>query len=316
VRGGEEVVDGSLNFLAAKPEQGFCALEFRGVPTDTTKYATVDSASRRVKVIGSVSVTDFSLVVSDSREAGSEGVSYKAEYPNKVDEAIHILPTQFVHVQFKVRNAGGSTARPLVAQQAFLRFTHLPTGHDAIFPATPNDNKFYTAVISLEESAKSQFHSLSGDYSLSLVVGDAFIQNPISWTVSSSVSIPFGSKESAPATPLGAKHEIIHEFRKPEKRPSAIISTIFTFATLAPLLFLFVGFTTLGANLKKFPTGADFLSGVLFVVFIGLILALIALYWLRLNLIQTLGYLAILSLPTIFFGNRTLSALAKKEKLA
>lgn len=69
---------------------------------DTKKYSTIDSTTRRVKVTGSIAVSDFELVVSDSRE-GREGSTYKAEYPKTIEENIQVQKKQFIHVQFKIR---------------------------------------------------------------------------------------------------------------------------------------------------------------------------------------------------------------------
>jgi oligosaccharyltransferase complex subunit delta (ribophorin II) len=314
----QEITDGSLNFLAAKPEQGFYAVEFRAVPTDTNKYATIDAAPRRVKVIGSVSVTDLEITVAESKEARAEGSSYKADHPAKIEEVIQVGKSQFITVQFKVRNAGGSTSRPLQAQQAFVRFTNAKTGHEAVFVTTHNDNnKAYSVVVNTDEVAKSQFRSQSGEYTVSVVVGDAFIQNPIAWNVAR-INLQF---EGTPSTAfahsgLAPKSEIKHKERVAEKRPPTTISLLFTGLTLAPIALLLIGFTALGANIKKFPTGADFIPAVAFIGFIGAILALIVLYWLSLNLVQTLTYLSFLAIPTVFFGQRALSSLARKEKLA
>jgi oligosaccharyltransferase complex subunit delta (ribophorin II) len=312
----QEVKDNTFNILAVKPDQGFYVVEFRAVPADANKHATIDSATRRVKIIGSVAVTDLEVLVSDSRETHGEGTTYKADYPKAIDESIHALQTQFVHVSFRVRNHGTSTQRPLTVQQAFVRFVNTKTGNEAIFVATPNDNKAYSVVINIEDSARSQFLSLSGDYTVSVVVGDAFVQNPVSWVIAKNFNIQFpeSSKVAKSHDALAAKPVIIHQFKNATERPAAATATLFTGLTLAPLLVFFAGLIAAGANISKFPTDSDFFSAVAFVVTIGLVLALIVLYWLALNLVQTLGYLAILSIPTLFFGNRALSALARKEK--
>jgi len=309
-----------VNFLAAKPEQGFYSLEYRVVPTDK-KYATVDSAARSVKVVGSITIVDLEIAVTDSKEAlnkPTEGNRYKAADQNqKIDDNIRIDHLQFVSVKFRVRSAAGSN-KPVLVQQAFVKFTNKKTGHEAVFVAQPNENKIYTVFIDVEESAKSQFKSQSGEYKLEVVVGDSFIQNPIDWVVSESVSIAFVTSTSTSATSssqsgLGPLPEIHHKFREPEKRPPAAVSTLFTALVLSPILFLIIGFLQLKVNLSQFPTGPDFIYGVGFLGSIASILGLMALYWLKLNLIQTLGYLAILSIPTGIFGQRALLFLAKNK---
>jgi len=307
----------SINFLAAKPDQGFYALEFRVVPAQE-KYTAVDSATRTVKVVGSISITDLEVAVADSKEAlskASEGSRYRAaDETKKIDDIIRIDHLQFVNVQFRVRSSGGSN-KPIVVQQAFVKFTNVKTGHEATFVATHNENKLYSVLINVEEVTKSHFKSQSGDYQFEIVVGDSFIQNPVHWVVSKNVKITFLSTPAPAFRGTGPLPEIHHEFRKPEPRPPLAISTAFTFFVLSPLAFLFIGFIVLGANLSHFPfSGTDFLYALGFIGSIGSILSLLALYWLRLNLVQTLGYLSLLALPTVFFGQRALSQIARRKE--
>jgi len=258
--------------------------------------------------------------VADSTEAlskASEGNRYRAaDQTKKIDDTIRIEHFQFASVQFRVRSTGG-TNKPVLVQQAFVKFTNVKTGLEATFVAQPNDNKVYSVVINIEEEAKDQFKFQSGEYKLEVVVGDSFIQNPVHWIVAKSVNLTFLAPEASSRFGSGPLPEIHHVFRVPEKRPPVFISTAFTFLVLSPLLFLFLGFILLGANISNFPfSGTEFLSAVGFVGSIGAILSLLALYWLRLNLVQTLGYLALLSLPTIFFGQRALSHIARRKEKA
>jgi len=106
--------------------------------------------------------------------------------------------------------------------------------------------------------------------------------------------------------------EIHHQFRLPEKRPSEAISLGFTGLVLSPLLILFVGLIRVGANISRFPTSfMGLVFALSFEASIISILLLFVLYWLYLNMFQTLGYLAILSIPTIIFGQRTLRLLSE-----
>ena len=63
----------------------------------------------------------------------------------------------------------------------------------------------------------------------------------------------------------------------------------------------------LGANIGRFPTsGLEPINALAFVATIGAIFFLLYVYWLRLNMFQTLYYLALLTVPAVFFGNRAL----------
>ncbi|KAL6044146.1 Dolichyl-diphosphooligosaccharide--protein glycosyltransferase subunit 2 [Balamuthia mandrillaris] len=77
---------------------------------------------------------------------------------------------------------------------------------------------------------------------------------------------------------------------------------------------MLIGLLFLGANLRNFPSGVSSVYALGFQGCLAALVGLFALYWLYLNMLQTLGYLALLAVPTIFFGNRALAALAAHDK--
>ncbi|VDO87480.1 unnamed protein product [Haemonchus placei] len=105
--------------------------------------------------------------------------------------------------------------------------------------------------------------------------------------------------------------EINHVFRQPEKRPSTVVSDAFTLICLAPLLLLPVLWLRIGLNFGNMPLN------VWTVTFHGSLAALFALYfvfWLQLNMFETLKYLAVVGGLTYIAGNRVLRAIARKRK--
>ena len=106
------------------------------------------------------------------------------------------------------------------------------------------------------------------------------------------------------------KPEIVHQFREPEKRPSRFVSDVFTVLCAVPLLVLFILWGKLGINLSNFSFS---LSGLGFFASFGSILTLFALFWLKLNMFETLRYLIPLAIVTFFFGNRFLRSIARKQ---
>eukprot|EP00105_Crassostrea_gigas_P035715 XP_019919863.1 PREDICTED: dolichyl-diphosphooligosaccharide--protein glycosyltransferase subunit 2 [Crassostrea gigas] len=104
---------------------------------------------------------------------------------------------------------------------------------------------------------------------------------------------------------------LCHLFREPEKRPAAVVSTVFTFLVLAPVLILVLLWMKIGVNVSNFPMS---LSAVGFHLCLAAIFGLYYLYWVELNMFQTVRYLGLLALPTFIFGNRLLSGIASKRK--
>jgi len=156
-----------------------------------------------------------------------------------------------------------------------------------------------------------------------LLIGDAFVINPTTWEVGT-VQIIFPSRLSSAnvlRTDPHSLHDtyvkqntINHKFRDPEKLPPQAVSYLFTLLVLLPILLLFYGFSAAGANLSDFPSSSKhvwFAFG--FQIMIGALLGLLVLYWFYLNLFPALKFLAVLSIPTILFGQKALHHLAQQH---
>lgn len=256
-----------------------------------------------------VSVTDVEIIVSDSSDAIDvrQGKKVKVEYPNKADNAIAAELFQHVFVDFKVKNKQSGSV--VEAHQALLRVVNSQTQQDSFVVAQYDSAKGYSAHF-LVKDLKDDFTFGKDSFDLELIIGDASIANPITWKLASNVNFKLNNSRLALDDPFKPKAAITHAFRQPEKRPPATISFAFTLAVLAPILILVVGWPLVGANMWNFPTGAAFINAVAFQATVGAIFALYFFYWVGLNMIQTLTYLAVLFVPLLFFGSKTLNYLA------
>lgn len=66
--------------------------------------------------------------------------------------------------------------------QTFVKLHNQKTGQEVVFVAEPDSKKLYKFELDTAER-KSEFNSISGTYSLHLIVGDATLENPILWNV-------------------------------------------------------------------------------------------------------------------------------------
>lgn len=69
-----------------------------------------------------------------------------------------------------------------LSQQTFVRLHNQKTGQEVVFVAEPDSKNLYKFELDTAER-KSEFDSISGTYSLYLIVGDATLENPILWNV-------------------------------------------------------------------------------------------------------------------------------------
>jgi oligosaccharyltransferase complex subunit delta (ribophorin II) len=147
-------------------------------------------------------------------------------------KALKLNPEQKIHFTFKLKNqqSGKLINR---AQQVFAVLNN--DKHEAVFVGKTSQ-KGYMIDISLTNSGLQ-----SGEYDLSLVVGDAFIQNPFQKNVAKVTVHSRSSSSASEPTYSQPLPEIQHVFRQPEKRPDITISLAFTAAVLFPVLILLIG---------------------------------------------------------------------------
>jgi len=293
-----------FNFLNLKPEIGSYTLDFRVTPTDK-KYSAIDNVSFNVRVVGTISISDTQITIVDSIDVyeTNEGKKYKIDSGKKLKEVVHLNGAQHIFVDFKVKDSSGKSVE---VQQAFIRIGHNDAEYIQI---TEYSDKGYNVHINGMDLG-NEFYSQSGNYEAELIIGDTFVQNPIAWTFAT-FNINFTKEGEVPRSPFDILPEIHHLFRQADKRPEKQTSMAFTGAILGiPSLILLFGLFKVGANLSNFPSGSNFIWAIGFQASLGAILVLFGLYWLRLNMMQTLGYLTILTIPLLFFSHKNLNALS------
>ncbi|MEE6528653.1 hypothetical protein FKM82_031247, partial [Ascaphus truei] len=95
-----------------------------------------------------------------------------------------------------------NTGAGLTPHQTFVRLHNHKTGQEVVFVAEPDTKNTYRFELDPSER-RSEFDSASGTYALSLMVGDATLENPILWNMAD-VVIKF-PEEDAPA-PMQSKN--------------------------------------------------------------------------------------------------------------
>ena len=132
-------------------------------------------------------------------------------------------------------------------------------------------------------TAAGDFGAKSGLYSVSVIIGDAVIINPLSWVAADiEITLPAGELESSTETgPFSPKPEIRHVFRQPDSRPPAMVSNVFSILCLAPVLIMLVIRVKIGVNVCNFPMS---LAAIGFDLGLAAIFVLYFYFWLELNI--------------------------------
>lgn len=297
-----------LNFMSSQPASGY--YQFSVAVTGDSRLVA-NHVELKVKVSTEVAVTNMDLSVVDKDQSIGTKTT-RVDYPSKAKTSF----TADSHINFAMsfQLVDINTGVELTPHQTFVRLHNQKTGQEVVFVAEPDDKNLNVYKFELDTTKqKSEFDSISGTYSLYLIVGDATLENPILWNVAD-VILKFVDEE-APATIQSKtlyvpKPEIQHLFRTPEKKPPTVVSNTFTALILSPFLLLLILWFKLGANISNFSFSP---STILFHAGHAAMLGLMYVYWTHLNMFQTLKYLAIIGGVTFLAGNRMLAQKAVKR---
>ncbi|XP_032897560.1 dolichyl-diphosphooligosaccharide--protein glycosyltransferase subunit 2 isoform X1 [Amblyraja radiata] len=295
-----------LNFMEAKPPNGY--YDFSIVVEGDNRYRG-NHVELKIKVATEVGITNVDVSIVDKDQTIAPKTT-RVIYPHQAKGVITADGHQSFALSFTLVDV--NTGFQLTPHQTFVRLYNQKTEQEVVFVAEPDSKNVYKFDLDVTER-KSEFNSVSGSYDLSLIIGDATLENPILWHLAD-VVIKFPDEESP--TPVQSqdlfvpKPEIQHLFREPEKKPPIAVSNTFTALVLAPLLLLIILWIKLGVNISNFTFSP---STIVFHLGHAGMLGLMYVYWTQLNMFQTLQYLAVLGSITFFAGNRMLAQKAVKR---
>eukprot|EP00878_Enallax_costatus_P042940 GHUV01050464.1.p2 GENE.GHUV01050464.1~~GHUV01050464.1.p2 ORF type:complete len:217 (+),score=92.75 GHUV01050464.1:359-1009(+) len=170
-------------------------------------------------------------------------------------------------------------------------------------------------------SIDKQLANVGGEMELSLLLGDPAAAVGVRGVLGS-IILPEAASDAPPKPKLNTaayqprnnlKPNIAHTFRAPDKRAPAVVSLGFTVLAASPLLLLLGYLASLGVNFKGLPSGAATLWVLLFHGGIAAMLLLYLLFWLRLNLAQTLPVALALGVFVAGTGYKALGALSAQR---
>lgn len=289
---------------------GFYNVVFR-LESEDKRLIGLTGSSIVVKLSDEVQVDDLKIGAIEKDEVIT-GSSLASVAPfSKHGKIIAADHTKRLYMSFSVKSrATGNLIRP---HQVFVLFKHVD-GTEVFYTADVQAGGKYLVDVNLAKAYKD-FEGLSGKYTAFLIVGDPIIRTPLNWPFADfTLTLPSIAPEVVPKSQrvnYDALPEIKHMFRQPEKRPPAVVSDAFTFICLSPLLLLLGLWFRIGLNFGNMP------GSIWTLFFHGGLAALFALYfvfWLQLNMFDTLKYLALIGGFTYLAGNRVLKAIADKRK--
>ncbi|TYH43764.1 hypothetical protein ES332_D11G149700v1 [Gossypium tomentosum] len=306
----------NLNNLPKSIDVGSYTFVFEIVlhePEHEKIYVTGGQKKVPIFASGLIKIENAEIAVLDS-DLGSIETQKKLDLAGQNAVSLSANHLQKLRVSFKLTTPHGLAFKP---HQALLKLRH-ESKVEHIF-VVGNSGKQFEMVLNFLGLVEKFFY-LSGRYDIELAVGDAVMENSLLRAIGHiELDLPEPPEKATrpppqpvdPYSRYGPKAEITHIFRAPEKRPPKELSLAFLGLTFLPLLGFLIGLLRLGVNLKNFPSNtvpATFAT--LFHVSIGAVLSLYVLFWLKLDLFQTLKLLGFLGVILVLVGHRVLSHLA------
>jgi oligosaccharyltransferase complex subunit delta (ribophorin II) len=301
----------TFNLMESKPSRGLYELAVSGVPSKADpRLIGNKGALLVVKVMTEITVKGAEIGTVELDQTSPPKLT-KVDYPGKLAVSLEADHHQKIIIKFTLHDKNAAEA--MTAHQTFVCLTNVKNQQEIIFVVESDASNNYRFDMDVNGRAKD-FNFQSGKYKLQLIVGDAVISNPFSWTLGElELSFPEGQvpPTSDKLSAYLIKPEIKHLFREPDKRPSSLVSNAFTALTILPLFLLLILWVKIGINISnfKFNLGTiGFHSGL------AAIFALLVCFWLKLNMFSTLKYLLGLGIVTFLSGNSMLSKMAQHRK--
>jgi len=278
---------------------------------DDERFKSSGKVERVVKIFADVKVSSFEIAASDSPKGTDikESDNHKATFPGTLKKVITPENSKYVHAKIWIE-----TSSRFSPAQVFLQLTHSAKNSDAFFVAKlapdqeTQSRKSFLVKLNLDSSEFMDSVYGSGEYSISVIVGDALLQQGITWSVGK-IALTVASAPAEAKDLFAAQPDIVHTFRPDDRRTSGLIAFVFTLLCGAPFVLLVLALLRSGLQ-YSFPGGAtDFLYTAVFQGSIAAILFLYFLYWVSLNIFQALGLVSVVGVVAILSGNRALKAL-------
>jgi len=293
----------------------------RQVPLIVLFLCLVGWAATAKSDLTEVTIEDAEIGVAERDQTTAtktQPLIFPASLPSS--EVLEVDYQQKLLLRFTIKDI--QRAEAITAHQAFAQLINQKTKQEIVFIAEPDASNVYKFELNVAARAKD-FGHVSGQYVLSLIVGDASIANPFVWKVGN-LKLTFPSvstvderkgtfKSEAPwlKAHYGPKPAIDHKFRELEKRPATAVSDAFTILVLLPLVLLFILWAKIGINFSNLPFTV---SAFVFHVSLAAIFGLYFLFWLQLDMFTTLKCLVGTGVVTFLSGHSLLSRLAARNQ--
>ena len=283
-----------LNDMIKKP--GFYDLE---LSMDNKYYELKEKITIPIISYNTIKVDHLTFEFEDRFDFDKNEKEVTIKYPEQISKVIKATQDGIFKIRVKITDIND---KPMNIEQVFLKLKNNVLNKSFNSYSNYYDSKNGYHYITFELDDPNNIESYNGMYDMILAVSDIANENPIEWN--------FGKTELTFLKPTSPDEEKLKLFNnvKPIMIPSQpqLISknehyVIGCIASVVIVILTFILLITLkknNANVSAFPTdkiGALF--NLLFIGVLGLISFILYLFWVKLNILQTLKIFVIIFFP-------------------
>ena len=229
--------------------------------------------------------------------------------PQKFSKVLSANQDCSLIARVKISFPGGK--KPTIMEQVFLRLKNvdLQKSYNAYASKYDSDNNEYFIGFDLDDPVNME--SYNGVYELSVLMSDPTIANVLKWDFGQ-IKISF----TKPSDPLDEERSLKNKLQpkmeptfSPEvkREKNLVVGSIFSLLILVLTLLLLIVLVKSDSNVRNFPKDSfAFLMNVLFVGVLGVVAYILFLFWTKCNILQTMFFFVIMSIPVSFIVYKAL----------
>eukprot|EP00828_Plagiopyla_frontata_P004606 TRINITY_DN1169_c0_g2_i1.p1 TRINITY_DN1169_c0_g2~~TRINITY_DN1169_c0_g2_i1.p1 ORF type:complete len:670 (+),score=100.12 TRINITY_DN1169_c0_g2_i1:77-2086(+) len=237
-----------------------------------------------------------------------ESLKYKVNYGETLPTILPADQSSFIYLQFQIFTF--VQIKPQLVSARLINSKYIKATNQVI--AKYNEKtQIYSVIIDLGDP--DHVRAYKGLHQLELIVADPLLSSNVQWKFAK-FEIDF--KRELTTRPIEdtdylLKPEIQHYFALPQADPPRIITIGFVVLLTVFIIVFLVGVCKLNMNSEKLFKG---FSVIMFTICIMGYLGVLVLFWVKINIFQTLFLFLVLAIPTLISGNFALLTLNQKEK--
>lgn len=236
-----------------------------------------------------------------------------------------VSPSDTLVAQASCIDKSGDPVQPTQASLRIVDESTVPPT-DTIWPLTQRRQEMRREVsLKHETKVDHEFWRSGVPYSVQLIVGDPRLERGVVWTVTTGFifnsSIPSKVPRGVFDFDLAVRKNSLPEFHStvPENRKQVPLTVVITFTILSmvPIVGLLAMWSKLGAlSSKPHSSVSSRLNILLFEICLIAHAAALGMFWVQWNIVTTWKVMAVIMVPTLYFGHRALGFVASRDNSA